>query len=204
MAFSISVKMETERAEKYLRKAAKKQLPFATAVALTKTAKHLAEVERRSLSKHLDRPTPFTKKAFAIKPARKQDFKTGRIFSRLFIKDAQEKYLRFAIEGGTRRPKNRAIVVPGQATRLNRYGNLSRNFIKNMLAKPNVFTTTINGTGAIVQRMRSGILKTLVIFTSSASYEKRLPFFEIAKRVVPKRVVIEMNRALRSALRTAR
>ena len=76
MAFSISVKMETERAEKYLRKAAKKQLPFATAVALTKTAKHLAEVERRSLSKHLDRPTPFTKKAFAIKPARKQDFKS--------------------------------------------------------------------------------------------------------------------------------
>ena len=57
MAFTISVKTETERAEKYLRKAAKKQLPFATAVALTKTAKHWAEVERRSLSKYLDRIT---------------------------------------------------------------------------------------------------------------------------------------------------
>ena len=69
-----------------------------------------------------------------------------------------------------------------------------------MLAKPKVFVTT----GRIVQSMKSGVLKTLVIFAPSEDYEKRFPFFGIAKRVVPRRVVIEMNRALKSALRTAR
>jgi hypothetical protein len=52
------------------------------------------------------------------------------MFSRVFAKDIQAGYLKFNVEGGRRRPKARAIVVPGPDAKLNRYGNFTRNYIK--------------------------------------------------------------------------
>lgn len=116
-----------------------KNMRFATAVALTKTAKNAQGELKIELERVFDRPTPFIKKSFYIKPATKQ-----KLVSRVGIKDFAGKgtpavdILSPHIEGGRRlvkrfeqRLREKRIlgqdeyVVPGVGIRLNRYGNVT-------------------------------------------------------------------------------
>ena len=83
------------------------------------------QVEQRSMVRKLDRPTPFTIKGVRWQGASKNDFKTGRLHSRVYLMDKQAEYLRFQIEGGTRTPKGTAIAVPTSNVKLNKYGKLA-------------------------------------------------------------------------------
>ena len=83
----------------------RKQMPFAAALGLSMTAKKVAKVEQRMMVRELDRPTPFTIKGVRWQGASKNDFKTGRLRSRVYLMPTQAEYLRFQIEGGTRTPK---------------------------------------------------------------------------------------------------
>jgi hypothetical protein len=96
---------------------AKRQLPFAVSLALNDTAADVAKNAEKGLAKRLDRPTPFTRRAFAVLRSSR-----ARLAAAVFAKDAQAAYLRFQEEGGERRPKGRAIVVPVNV-RLNKFGN---------------------------------------------------------------------------------
>ena len=60
MAISIDVRADIKGAVKYLNRVQRKQVPFATALALTRTAQDVAKAETAQISKKLDRPTPFT------------------------------------------------------------------------------------------------------------------------------------------------
>ena len=199
----ISVKFEAEKAMRSLRRAGERNVPLAVAQALTATAKHLQNVQTRSLQKYLDRPTKFTQRAFAIRRANVRDFKTGSMFSRLFAKDIQAKYLRFAVYGGRRNPKGRALVVPGKRTRLNRYGNLPRNYVKRMASRDDTFSGTINGVQGLWQRTKRGN-KLLVVYAPSAEYDKRYPYHEISARIVPREVIKQLNRSIKRALKARR
>ncbi|MFL9926012.1 hypothetical protein PQR62_17175 [Herbaspirillum lusitanum] len=98
-------------------KASAKQIPFAAAKGLTATAKDAQGKLTSALPNQLDRPTPFTMKAFGIEPATKQ-----KLYAKVFVKQDQLKYLGFQIAGGVRTPVRRALVVP-KGVRLNQYGN---------------------------------------------------------------------------------
>ena len=154
----ISVKSDVEKALKGMSRLHKKQMPFAAALGLTMTAKKVAKVEQRMMVRELDRPTLFTIKGVRWQGASKNDFKTGRLRSRVYLMPTQAEYLRFQIEGGTRTPKGRAIAVPTSNVKLNRYGNLAggQGRIKRLLAKKNVFQGTIGGVAGIWQRPKRG------------------------------------------------
>jgi len=187
----------------------KKQLPFALAKALTDTAVQAKKAVDVQLPKKLDRPTPFTMRAIGNKRASKR-----LLQSEVFVKDKQAEYLRFAIEGGVRKPKGRAIATPGSKVKLNRYGNMpgARGKAGKLLAnKKTYFSGKPKGKPAapagIWQRMGKGgrmKLRLVVAYEKEITYKKRLPFYKIVNDVVQHRFKKNFDKAFSHALRTAR
>jgi hypothetical protein len=198
--FKISCETDIRAAQRMLKRVGERNIPMALAQSLTGTAKHLQKVQKRSLRKHLDRPTPFTEKGFGLNMARWKDFKRGTMFARVFVFPIQSRYLEYQVYGGTRNPNKRANVVPGAQVRLNKFGNLPRSFVKTQLAKPNTYVGKVNGVSGIWQRFKSGRQKLLVLFTGSTQYQKRYPFFRISERIVARELPKQLNKAVRRAL----
>ena len=77
------------------------------------------------------------------------------------------------IAGGVRKKKtNRGIPVPVNA-RLNKFGNLSRNYLKNKVESPRSFIATIKGTEGIWEtrgRGKNKSLRLLVSFKDRTTY----------------------------------
>jgi hypothetical protein len=188
--------------ERSLNDTARRQIPFATASAINEV---LAEIKRnweKRLRRSLDRPTPFTLKAFAIRRASKR-----RLVGVVFAKDVQAGYLERLEEGGERRPKRRAILVPVRQ-RLNRYGNMPRGAVGRALASRKTFSGAPKGRPAgIYQRTgkgRSAGLKLLVHYADGASYRPRLKLVSGAAKTATARLPGAMLRAMRRAVATAR
>jgi len=196
----ISLHSNLRDVERDLSDAARRQLPFATSLALNATAGEIQKNETRRLDKRLDRPTPFTKKAYAIRRSSKR-----RLEARVFVKPIQARYLRMQEEGGTRRPKGRAIVLP-QKARVNKYGNLPRGSVKRQVSKPNVFSGRPKGSGrgpGVYRRQGRKLIK-LVSYTGRASYEPRLGFRQSAAKTAARRFPVHFERSLRKAFSTRR
>ena len=215
----ISVKSDVDKAMKSLRRINKKQIPFASALGLTNTAKKVAKFEQHMMAKQLDRPTPFTVKGVRWARANKADFKTGNLHSRVYIMPKQAEYLKFQIEGGTRTPRGTAIAVPTDNLKRNRYGNMlgGRNRIKRLLARKDTFQGKVGGVEGIWQRPKKGKqragtfgvkgqsgLKLLVAYEQTAQYQKRFDFYGIAKRTVNRIIGRELGKAIQQALKSAK
>jgi len=176
----------------------KQQLPFATALALTDTARYDVKpaIERR-IEIAFDRPTPFTKRGVAYKPAYK-----NRPVASVFVKDVQAGYLELQETGGVRRPKGRALLVPAKQ-RVNQYGNLPRGSVQRLLARKDTFSGRVNGQGGIWQRTRKGGLRLLVSYEDQADYRPTFRFYETAIDAAvlnfPRRFEAAMARALSTA-----
>lgn len=124
------------------------QIPFAAAVALTRTAWAARSAIRAEMQTQFDRPTPTTLDSTLVKRATKAD-----LASRVYVKDdafkgtAPTKYLGPQVYGGDRGLKRfeRAlqargllppgmVAVPGGAATLDQYGNVSRGQIVEILS----------------------------------------------------------------------
>lgn len=196
---TFTVKTNVDQVMRGLEGKLRQQIPFATAKALTQTAKDVQRAETTEIGKVFDRPTPFTRSAVGIVPANKQT-----LSARVFLKDIQAAYLQLQVTGGPRFPKRRALVLPGSGLRLNQYGNIPRNKLKALLARADVFSGTVRGTAGLWQRMRNGPPKLLIAYQPKAQYRKRLPFYEVAKAEIERRIVANTQAALVFALRSAR
>ena len=131
-----------------------KQVPFATAKALTNTAQDVKIAHVAEMSRVFDRPTPFTLQSHYVKPATKND-----LVSMVYLKDTgytaqsgaprskAEAYLGPEIYGGKRTLKNfermlinigvlpnGMFIVPGAACPLDSYGNIPQSFIIQILS----------------------------------------------------------------------
>ncbi len=125
-----------------------KQIPFATAKALTKTAQQAKLDIVANMKTVFDRPTPYTLNSLYIKPATKTDLE-----SEVFIKNDSttgtpaSKYLAPEVYGGGRNMKrgekaliNKGLLpsgsylVPGQGLKLNQYGNITSGMMIKILS----------------------------------------------------------------------
>lgn len=126
--------------------AGRKQVPFATALAINET---LAVVERATgplLRARLDKPTPFTERGVYRRSARK-----ARLAGEVGFKRVQAAYLSTLEEGGTLNKRGQRLP---QKARVNQYGNLPKGYIGKLLANPNVFSGRPKGrTGGIYKRL---------------------------------------------------
>lgn len=194
----IRVSHDLHRLGRTLDKFQKQQLPFATARALTAVARSAGHEVTRSLPTTLDRPTPFTRRAIGITPARKTNLQ-----SEVFIKDVQAQYLGLQEQGGPREPKGKALVLP-VGVKLNQYGNIARRALARAKGRKDTFVGTVKGVGGFWQRTKNGGLKLLAAFRPKATYQPRLGFAHRVERVVRAEFPRRMREALAEALRTAR
>ncbi|MFH5926433.1 hypothetical protein [Roseomonas xinghualingensis] len=201
----ISVRHDFDKLSRTLDAFSRKQMPFATARALTATAREAGSEFTRSMPETLDRPTPFTMRAVGITAARKNSLR-----SVVFIKDRQAEYLGYQEKGGHRGPKRRALVMPA-GMRLNRYGNMPNRAVAKAIGRPDVFVGEVNGIGGIWQRPKAGGRqgakkgpKLLATFRPGATYKPRLGFEDRVMASVRQQFPRHMQAALHEALKTAR
>lgn len=182
----------------------RRQLPFATASALTDTARYdVAPAIERRIEQAFDNPVPFTLKGVGFRWATKNN-----LVSTVLIKPIQAKYLKIEEEGGTRFPAKRALVMPvGQ--KLNQYGNLPKGTVQRLLARPDVFSGQVNGVGGIWQRTydratKQRGVKLLIAWEDKASYKPRFGFYETARKAAEQHFPRRWEAAFSKAIATAR
>ncbi len=126
-----------------------KQTSFALALALTRTAQDVRAAERSEMTAVFDRPTRYTLNSMYIRTATRQD-----LVARVWVKDSERPthYLLPQIMGGDRPLKRfeqllvqRGLMrsseraVPGEAAKLDSYGNMSRGQIVKIISQLQAF-----------------------------------------------------------------
>ena len=165
----INVRADVKQATKQLNRIQRQQVPFATALALTKTAQAAQKETTAEMPRVFDRPTRFTLNSVFVSPAKKR-----KLVAIVGLKDFIPKgtpagvYLLPQIFGGPRRHKRfeRALIragimrpdeyaIPGKGERLNSFGNMTKGritkILSNVMANPDPLS---NITGSRRSRAR--------------------------------------------------
>jgi len=196
---NINVKSDIDKLKKKLTNIQHKQIPFAASQAINDTAVDAQKALKVQAPKKLDRPTRSTINSFRVKRSTKRNL-TGEVF----ILPWAWAYLKYQIEGGTRRASGQGTGVPVNA-RLNKFGNIPARK-KGLVKKKSQFIATIRGIAGVWERTGRGgkTLKLVTAFEKSVQYSKRFAFKKIVGGVVKNKFNKHMNRRLQSALATAR
>lgn len=159
----INIQIDTKDVTRWLNDVQKKQVPFATAVALTRTAGLVEKQLQRDLSTKLDSPSPYT-----LRSTFKTSANKARLYAEIGIKDkkpargtAPATLLKEHFTGGDRgnKPMEKAIaalgampqgwrVVPGAGMPLDSYGNPKRNAVRELIESLRSKTQIYKGRGA--------------------------------------------------------
>lgn len=121
----MSLTANIQAAQKTLESKAR-QVRFATAVAITRTAQDVQRAVPAALDKALDRPTEFTKRGTYVRPARRD-----QLVAEVGFRPIQAKYMAFQVKGGTYQNTSGGIRLPGNI-QLNAFGNIPRGTIKKL------------------------------------------------------------------------
>lgn len=175
----------------------KKQVQYATAVALTDTAKDVRLAEMAAMPQQIDRPSPFTLRGIGYRPATK-----ANLTAEVFIRDVQATYLSKLIKGGTETPRRKAFFIP-EGIKTDRYGNLPRNAMQKLRSRKDVFSATVNGIPGLWQRQGKGI-KLLVRYDDQRVQKPTFDFYGIARKTIAQRWPINFAKAWAKAQATAR
>jgi hypothetical protein len=106
----------------------KRQVRYAAAVALTRTAGAVKEAMPAALERDLERPTPFTKRGLFVRRAT-----PATLEATVGFMDRQASYLKYQIAGGTRTAGARGIKLPGNIE-LNAFGNIPKGLVDKLKA----------------------------------------------------------------------
>jgi hypothetical protein len=121
----------------------KKQIPFATMLALNDTAFALHKTYKKQTLQKFDSPTTFTQKGFRVDKAKKTN-----LVAVVYVDKTREDYMKLQVDGGIRTPKNSAIVIansnnstsiaryPSGNIKKGAYNKLKRNTDKYFFGKP--------------------------------------------------------------------
>ena len=156
-----------------------KQIQFATAVALTRTAKLIADEQMRNMPSELDRPKPATVRAMKYTRATKDNLTaTVRFKNRSDGGIPAEEFIGHNVTGGRRGLKRSEIMlraagllpdglvtIPGAAAKLDAHGNMSRGQIVSILSFFKTFgvarySADLGLRGRDARRTAAGLLNT--------------------------------------------
>jgi len=194
----VNVKTNIKEISKNLTRDQKKQVPFASAMAINNTLFQLRKEMGKQTRKKLDRPTKFTQNGFVVQKAKKQNLK-----GMLFLKDAVEKYLKFQIDGGVR-STGKYIPVPfKQNARLNKFGNIVGKR-SGLIKKKSQFIGTVNGLLGVWERQKGNKLKLIIGFERTVEYKPKLPFYTIAQKFSAAVFDRNFTKAITRAIKSAR
>lgn len=145
---TVNVSVNVDAAIRLLDITRLKQLPFATSLAINRTANKVKDRERHEISDVFDRPTPFTLNSLFVKPSNKYNLTAIVGLKDSAVKgNPASKYLAAQITGGERRLKgyevllrsagilpNGMFTVPGAAALMDGYGNMQRGQLSQILS----------------------------------------------------------------------
>jgi hypothetical protein len=173
----IDVRANLNNAERYLNGLRKDQIPFATAYALTQTAKQGQENIRQEMRRVFDNPKPYTLNGTFVIPARK-----NQLYAVVKLKDGYniptnldgargtpDQYLRAQTKGGQRKPKafeklliNRGLMPPGMyaiptsAAPKDQFGNVTAGYFNKIMSQLRIATDPLsNATTASKKRRKT-------------------------------------------------
>lgn len=143
-----------------LRTFSRSQLPYAKALAGTRTAFEVRKGLQGEMRRVLERPTPYTINALRVVPATKTN-PVAEVLFKDYISDAAFRhYLEPNVYGGTRPVKNAErrlrqarvlpagwFAVPGAGAKVDAYGNMNRGQIVQVLAVLQALPTAGAGQG---------------------------------------------------------
>ena len=196
----ISVEANLDDITKRLNYLQRSQIPFAASKTLNQLAFRIAKrtMPEKAETTFKGGATNWTKKGFRYLKSDKK-----KLFVDVFVDKVQAKYMKFMIAGGTRFPAKRAIIVATKHSRVNKRGNLPKNYVQNILAeKDKYFSGTPNGTKqlpagiwerygrAVPENARPGSkpraqkIRLVALYTEDAEYTPLFPFGNFADQVV--------------------
>jgi len=224
---AISVKSNIAAIQRQLSDVERKQIPFATAQALTAVARLAKTAEQKAMPQIFDRPTPFTVNSVAVKGATKSTQQAV-----VYIKDVAAAYLAPFEFGGQHKliGSGRTWLNPKDRALLNKYGNLSTTTLNRLKGRPDIFIGTVQTRsgqkiGGVWQRPvkapkagaargprstsmrgrnRSDHLKLLIRFGDAQPVKQHLEFGSRAQSVVESSFAVEFGKALARAVATAK
>ncbi|HAT3917686.1 TPA: hypothetical protein I9Y23_001298 [Kluyvera ascorbata] len=198
-----------------------KQIPFATAQAMTKVVRQIETAQKTAFERHLENPTPFTVKSVGSVAARKNSLR-----AKVFVRDTAADYLEPFEFGGEHKLNGSALLNP-KDIKLNKFGNLPRNKLSQLKAKPNVFIGDVGGVNAVWQRRKARTRKgkkrakrspngtrrekvkqrtpkLLIRFGDALPVKPTLGYMDRANSMANALLPSALNQAIAEALRTAK
>lgn len=196
----IDLQINRAAASEWLLRVGRRQVPFAAAKALTKTAQQAQMKVREGLPQRFTIRNSFVEKGIRIKPARKRNLEA--------VVYSKDDFMALHETGGVKRPRGQHLALPTDNVKRNQRGIVTRaNRPKRQLNKPNVFKGTISGVEGVWKRpgrRSKGSLKLLFAFEPSARIQPRFDFKDTVKVVAQSEITQNFARAFDNALRTAR
>lgn len=186
----ISVKNNIKEFSKDLKHFSKIDIPKITYITLNETAKRTKKLEQQAMKKYLDRPKPQTVNSLFIIYAKK-----NKLTATIKFRDWADKFMKFAVFGGTRNVKNTGIPIAANK-KLNQYGNIPGRR-SGLVKGKNEFIATIKGHTGVWKRTGKGKntkLRLLINFYTNPKYEKIFPFFRIARKSVDAHLPIKFKK----------
>jgi len=199
---SISVRADIKEVTRYLDRMEKRQVPFATARAITDTA---FDVRKRIV--HRTFPRAFDVKNMRFPSVAFRVIKASKVRPRASVHDHLGRAnLDLHTTGGIKRPKGKHIAVPTEKVRRGRRGVVKSQRPAAILEKPDVFKVERSGRGAagIYRRQRRGKVVRLYTLASQVKIDRRFRFYEDAARTAARAFRHRFDKAMAHALRTAR
>ena len=200
----------------------RKQLPFATSVALNNTGFDMRNAFNKGTLSAFNKPTRFTQKAFLTTKSKKTN-----LVVHVFAKDKEgsdaARYLRFGVKGGTRPAKGYerffsglpndgtidAYFIPSQI-KVDGFGNVTRANLKKVSAavqNNKAFIGTPRNSSrpaGIYERDGDKLITRFVSVTSRPTYTGRFNLQAIGDKVINRRFDQHFNKAMTKAIATAK
>ncbi|PJC99184.1 hypothetical protein GQ37_008140 [Janthinobacterium sp. BJB1] len=223
MALEISVRTNLADVERGLSDLAKRQMPYATALALTSLSKLVAADAVSNLSAKLKNPSPFTLRSVKTMAARKDN-----LVAKVYVMDKAAEYLEPYERGGVHKLAGKALLNPKDIA-LNQYGQLRKGTLAALKGRSDIFigpvktkkgivngvwqrtavkaTITNRKTGKARVSSRgvntSGALKLLIRFGDALAVRTHLGYHARATATVNANFNAEMDKAMIKAMGTA-
>ena len=227
MGVSLTIDQDLKGFDRFL-KNNKKQLPFASSVALNSTGFDIRQALNKGTLGAFDKPTKFTQKAFLTTKSKKTNL-VVHVFAVDKAGKDRARYLRFGVQGGQRPPKGferyfaglpndgtipaNSFFMPTSLVKTDASGNITRATLKritsgiNSNARGGFFIGTpanSNKPPGVYKRSREQLQTYFVATTNKPNYTGRFNIDAIAGKVVQRRFDQHFNKAMSKAIATAK
>ena len=221
MGLSLTIDQDLKGFDRFLNNN-RKQLPFATSVALNNTGFDIRQAFNKGTLSAFNKPTRFTQKAFLTTKSKKTN-----LVVHVFAKDKEgsdaARYLRFGVKGGTRPAKGyerffsglpndgtvNAYFIPSQI-KVDGFGNVTRANLKKVSAavqNNKAFIGTPRNSSrpaGIYERDGDKLITRFVSVSTRPTYTGRFNLQVIGDKVINRRLNQLFNKAMTKAIATAR